>query len=181
MSIFAFFLGGRVFFSSKKSDEDVTILRNELKEVFSKIKEEFDDHLESINQNTIEVQSLFEYISRMNDKLDKLSSRIDGIEGISKGRHEKGGKEEILTIVLTREEEEVFALLLSNAKRNALATYDIISEKLGITPVFAANIVTGLLEKGIPVEKRLLNGSVLVELSRGFSEKSIKYNIVTID
>ena len=171
-------LGGQVLFVKNNKSHEVTELRDELKVVFSKIKEEFDDHLESINQNTIELQSLFEYLSRLNDKLDKLSAKID-----STTVHDRrqSAKKELLTIVLTREEEEVLAILLSNSKRNALTTYDIIAEKLNITPVYTANIVTSLLEKGIPVEKRLLNGNVLVEIDRMFHERDLQYNIVTID
>ena len=167
-----------MLFGKNNKSHEVTELREELKVVFSKIKEEFDDHLESINQNTIEQQSLFEYLSRLNDKIDKLSAKIDSIP-IQDRR--KPAKKELLTVVLTREEEEVLAILLSNSKRNALTTYDILADKLDITPVYAANIVTSLLEKGIPVGKRLLNGNVLVELDRIFHERQMQYNIVTID
>jgi biotin operon repressor len=170
-----------VFFDKKKVHTEVNGLRDELKVVFSKIKEEFDDHLESINQNTAELQSLFEYMSRLNDKMDKLSSRLDGMENISVLNSIKEKKDEILTVALTREEEEIFAILLSNSKRNALASYEIIAQKLDITTIFVANLITSLLEKGVPIEKRLLNGTVLVELSRNFNEKHMKYNLVTID
>jgi septal ring factor EnvC (AmiA/AmiB activator) len=165
-------------FGKKKDNREVSELRDELKVVFSKIKEEFDDHLESINQNTIELQSIFEYLSRLNDKMDKLSSRIDSME--SSERKEKKSKE-VMTVVLTREEEEVLAMLISNSSKKKLVTYDLIAKNIDITPVYAANIITGLLEKGIPIEKRHLNGTVLLEIDRSFHDRQLQYNIITMD
>ena len=44
---------------------------------FVKIKQEFLEHLDSINQNTNEIQANYEYLKEFETKLEKLRERID--------------------------------------------------------------------------------------------------------
>ena len=164
---------------AKRGEDKVESLRDELKVAFSKIKEELDDHLDSINQNDTELRSLYEYMARLNDKVDKISQRMESMEYYRGGNMTE--KKEITTIILSREEEELLALLMSNTHKKSLTTYEIIADKMDISTVYSSNLVSSLLEKGIPVVKRFLNGNVLLELDKEFMQTQVQYNIVTLD
>lgn len=172
---------GIELFRKNNNDDKVVKLRKELKLVFSKIKEELDDHLESINQNTLEVQSNFEYISRLSNKVDKLTQKIENIELMLKENIKTQKKEELHTLLITREEEEILALLLDSTSKNTLLDYTQIADKLQISSLYAASLVGSLMEKGVPIEKKYSNGVALLELNNEFFEKKLKYNILTMN
>ena len=50
---------------------------------FSKIKEELDVHLDSINENTNEINANFEHILKVEQKVDKLSEKFEEIHKFS--------------------------------------------------------------------------------------------------
>lgn len=158
----------------RRAEEQVSNLREELRVVFSKIKEEFEDHLESINQNTIEIQSSFEYLSRLSNRVDKLEQRMSRFEMDRPEEHR------IETVLLTRDEEEVFAILVENTRRRQLLTYEDLAYKARVSKTFSAHLVASLVDKGIPVGKRFSNGSVLLEIDPGFAQRPA-FDIATID
>ena len=169
-----------IVFGRNSSDDKSLKLRKELKLVFSKIKEELDDHLESINQNTLEIQSNFEYVSRLSSRIDKLSQKIESIEMMLK-QNIALPKEEVSTVLITREEEEVLALLLDSSAKNSLVDYQQIANKLNISNLYSASLVSSLISKGIRIEKKHNAGMVLLELDRDFFENNMKYSILTLD
>ena len=46
-----------------------------LKGVFSDVKEELEDHLTAINENTNEISANYEYLCEIDSKMDKLNER----------------------------------------------------------------------------------------------------------
>ena len=44
------------------------------------IKKELGEHLQAINENTNEIQSNYEYFNRIENKINKLTERIDQIQ-----------------------------------------------------------------------------------------------------
>lgn len=160
----------------RKEDENSSHLREELRVVFSKIKEEFEDHLESINQNTIEIQSSFEYLSRLANRVEKIEQRIARID-LDTSRERR----EVETVLLTRDEEEVFAILADSTRKRQLVTYERLAQMADVSKTFGAHLVASLIEKGIPVIKKFSNGSVFLELEQKFVEHEIKVNVVTLD
>lgn len=171
-----------------KKNSEVKNLREELKIVFSKIKEELEDHLESINQNTLEIHSNYEYISLLNNKIDKLAEKIAKIElklkeiGLNNYKEEYIEKKKVENIFLTREEEELLALLLDYKRKKSLLSYKTISEKLNVSKNYAIELVNSLLEKKIPIEKKYFDEKIFLELNNNFlKNNNVEYNFITID
>jgi septal ring factor EnvC (AmiA/AmiB activator) len=46
---------------------------------FAKIKYELDEHLDSINQTTTEVTQSYEYLQKLESRIDKLEEKLDAI------------------------------------------------------------------------------------------------------
>ena len=68
----------------KKQKNDVSRRENtkkedKLKATFTKIKEEFEDHLDSINENTNEIHSNYEYLCELDSKIEKLNEKLEEI------------------------------------------------------------------------------------------------------
>ena len=83
-----------------------------LKASFSKIKEELDMHLDSINANTEELNANFEHIAKVDQKIDKLNERIDELHlilsSIAGGNTNNYDKSMFENIKLSSREQEVF-------------------------------------------------------------------------
>src|SRR3989338_7916004 len=82
--------------------------QTKLTDGFEQIQQQLDEHLSTINENTSEVQALFDYLKEIDTKLDKLSHRMEKLElstMISSASVEKR------SISLTQMERQVFVAL----------------------------------------------------------------------
>ncbi len=55
----------------------ISKIEKNLKSSFSRIKSEFDEHREAINQNTNEIQHNYEFLCKLDSKIERLNERID--------------------------------------------------------------------------------------------------------
>ena len=56
------------------------VLGKALKSEFTRIRHEFEEHLQSINENTNEIAANYEYTCGLEAKLDRLSERVDQLQ-----------------------------------------------------------------------------------------------------
>ena len=160
----------RNIFSSKNS------VASQLKSAFNAIKLEFEDHLQSINENTNEIQSNYEYLCEIDAKIEKLSERMDEIQFMLQGR----GEEKIHSVLpLTRREQEVFLTLYQNEK-HPLTVFDI-ATRIALTESMVESYIESISAKGVPVVKELKEDGVWLSLDPGFRIAHAKNNIVKIN
>ncbi len=161
-----------------KKKED-TIQKN-LKDSFSKIKEEFEDHKEAINQNTNEIQSNYEYLCKLDSKFDKLSEKIDHIcmvlNSVSKDKIET--KKTYNIPPLTLREQEVFIVLYSSEKE---ISYKEIARRTALTENLVMNYITSLISKGVPIIKKYTNNNAFLSLEIDFKQQQTKENVLKIN
>ena len=163
------------FLSNKKSDiyKKFFNMRAAIKGAFGTIKEELDDHREAINENSNEISANYEYLVKIENKVDKLCERLDNMhlwmEELS------GRKISEPTIELTKTEQKIF-LMLYTASDSVSCNY--LAESLGIRAELVSNAIDNLSEKGIPVIHGRGN---LMKLDKGFREIHAKRNLVKID
>ncbi len=143
------------------------------------LKEELSEHLDSINDNTNEIQANYEYLCRLDAKIDKLNEKLEelmiafkqsGIEPVSEAAE---GCE------LSEEEKAVFLALYTSAE-NRVLTYAEISQALKEEEHLVAGYITNLIEKGVPIIKRYVNSKVYLMLDKGFRELQAKKNVLRI-
>lgn len=158
---------------------DISQIKKELDVLFTGIREEFDDHLESINNNTSEIEANYEYLCRLDMKMDKLNERLEMLEnsisrltGVTVGQPEQNK-----TYDLSEEEKDVFLVLYTMDKPVA---YVDIAKRLRISEFLVRGYITNLVEKSIPIRKRYLNNNVYLELDARFREQQAKKNILNI-
>ena len=147
----------------------------------SDIHQEFEDHLEAINENTQEIQHNYEYVCEVDTKLNKINERIDDIYAIlsnltGKNLNKKSEYEDIDP--LTTMEKNVFLNLYSEDQP---ITYANLANKMNMPLSLTRQYVTHLLEKGIPVIKKYLKTRPYISLDAKFKNLQAKKNILKIE
>ena len=155
-----------------------------LKATFNKIKGEFEDHLDSINENTNEIHSNYEYLCELDSKIDKLNEKLDEVMMFMQHLSKKGPKlkkQKFIIKSLTRKEQEIFFALYTLEQNKEPVTYIGIARFLCITPYLTQNYITNLIEKGVPIQKRYIDNEVSLTLNPQFRELQTKNNIAEIN
>jgi len=174
-------------FNGKKSNssKELLIINKKLKKAFNTIKEEFDEHLGSINENTNEIQANYEYLFNIDSKIDKLNEKIEDLQLfinrlVAKDDKEHNEEQVYNHIFLTTKEKEVFLALYTMAEEKGPITYKAISRRIGLTEFMVREYVLNLIEKGIPIIKKYVNQEVYLDIDRKFRHMQAKENLVEI-
>ncbi len=162
--------------------DKLKILKVTLNRSFEQVKDQFEDHLEAINENTNEIHSNFEYLCEMDRKIDKLAEKIDELNHLMREqRGEKAEKKEFEFKPLTKKEKEVFYALYVLTEGRRFSSYKEIARRSCFSEELVAAYITSLIEKGIPVAKKYANRKAYVCLDPGFREIQAKENIVGVN
>ena len=156
-------------------------LNSKLKSIFSSIHIEFEDHLDTINENTNEIQTNFEYLCKLDNKITKLNERIDEIHLIlGKLTGKKTFKKSRLDDIdpLTTTEKNIF---LNIYTEQAPITYAGLAKKMKMPIPLIREYITNLLEKGIPIQKIYKNTRPHIFLDSKFKNLQAKQNILKIE
>ncbi|MBI3033237.1 hypothetical protein HYY69_07210 [Candidatus Woesearchaeota archaeon] len=153
-------------------------LKEQIRKAFTKIKLELNDHRESINENTNELQTNYEYLCRLDAKIEKLTERVDELVlfiGQVSGKQQK----KYHVDKLTRNEQEVFMALYTYEK-NGIANFEV-ARKVGLSVDLVSLYISNLIVKGIPILKRMVNDTVHYFLDPEFKIYQAKENILGIN
>jgi DNA-directed RNA polymerase specialized sigma subunit len=143
---------------------------------FSKVKEELSEHLEAINQNTGEFESVHQRINTLEVMFEKLVERVDELTMNSKP---ETFSVEDFNVSLSLREQEMFVILYTATKElsaNEIAKY------LGLTDELVHTHIYKLIAKGIPVLKQFVNDAVLkYSLDKVFKDLQARKNLIQIN
>ena len=150
------------------------VLKESIKAAFKQIKSEFNEHLDSINQNTTEIQGLYDYIGEVEQKIDKLNERLDELQmSVNPDM-----SFEQFSVELTHREQEVFMLLY--AEQNKITAQDM-ARKLGFTDEMVHRYIYNLITKGIPIIKHYEKEQMYLLLDHRFKDLQARKNILKIN
>ncbi len=154
-------------------------LNRNLREAFSKIKEEFGDHLEAINENTNEINANYEYLLEIDMKIEKLNENIEELYMmLSENKKKKYTKDSFKQIYLTLREQEIFTLLY--ARNGDLIELKELSRTLGLTDEMIDKSIAGMIIKGIPIIKRYVEDKVYLVLDEEFRNLQAREKVIQI-
>ena len=137
---------------------------------FSEIKAQFEEHLLSINENTSEIQVLFDYLQDMETKMEKLQQRLDQIQ-----MQAPASKAKIMP--LTSLEKKVFLVLYTE---DTPISFEEIAERSGLKITLARECVSAIIGKGIPMQRSYVNNQLFIKIDHEFKEVQAKENIVNL-
>lgn len=160
------------FTEIKKIEETFTVS-------LGSIKEELDQHLDSINQNSTEIQSNYDFLDEINAKVNKLESRLDELTSLLKASLQKPILEVARSQMdLKTEEKNIFmALYMSDEP----LTYEEISNRSNLPVYLVEDLITSMKIKQIPIVKKSFAGKVLVILDEDFRVMQTKHNILGVN
>ena len=156
------------------SREELGNMQKSIKASFEAVKSELDNHLDSINQNTTELSSVFEYLSEIDEKIEKLSQRLDELQLFINPEMDP----DKLKVKLTLREQEVFMVLYAVQKQVTLKD---IARRLGLTEEMANNYIFNLISKGIPILKQFKEGKMFLYLDLKFKDLQARKNVLDIN
>lgn len=149
-----------------------------IQSVLDNVQEELDDHLQSINENTTELQSNYGCILELERKMNAIMERLDALEWVVRGKQHK--KHEPLRNI-SGKEIVVFRAIYQLGMIHPFVTYREIARKAGLTDGIVASLVTSLIEKGVPILKRYEGSLVFLKLEEAFRDEQAKRNLVGLD
>ena len=177
-----FFKERKRYFFRKPKDLD-----KGLKADFSKIKKEvedqFEDHLQSINENTNEIQSNYEFMCELDAKIDKFAERIDKIQLFlqSNSNFIAEGEKTFDIRPLTKTEQEIFMVIYALEDEKGIVSYRDIALKTGLAESLVSNYIASIIEKGVPILKKYVNSRPFLKLDSEFKTLQAKENLLMID
>ncbi|MCX6710347.1 MAG: hypothetical protein NTV63_05360 [Candidatus Woesearchaeota archaeon] len=151
-------------------------MNKKIAESFKKVKDEFEEQLDTINEDTNEIQSNYAYLCRLDEKIDKLNEKIEQMQMLIVTANKVSSNVNIEP--LTAREQEVFLILYTT---DHLLMYSDIAKKLGLTENLVANYVTNLIEKRIPIFKKYQGKETFLLLEPDFRNLQAKENVLGIN
>lgn len=159
------------FLGSTKDNESAMLVEN-IKKAFKAVKSELDDHLESINHNTDDIQEVHTIFAELDAKIDKLSERIEELECIISPKRSKK-----LDVKLTPREQEVFMALYVGKGLTLVSMAKQLSFTTDMINMYLFNLIT----KGIPIHKELVDDVLVFRLDPEFKELQARRNVLEIN
>lgn len=153
---------------------NISEIQEGIKKSFLKVKEEFDVHLDSINQNTGEIQNLYDYMQEIDGKIEKLNERIDELHLYLAPEKQEAQ----FSVELSHREQEVFIILY--AAESGVTAIDI-ARKLGFTDEMVQRYVYNMIMKGIPILKQFEGEKMFLHLDLKFKDLQAKKNVLKLD
>lgn len=182
--------GFSAFISSLFSRKDKKIDFNVISNAFQDMRMEFDDHRETINHNTNEIQANYEYLSKLDLKMQKMDEKMDEFMLMMQqarsnpvysniGANAENFGDDFENINLTSREKEVFLTIYTSDDN---ITYKEIAKRTGLTTNLVSCYVQNLVSKGVPLGKNYSRGAeVALEMDPLFKEMQARRNIVGIN
>ena len=150
---------------------------------FDSIREELEEHCESINDNTNEIQTNYEYIGKLDRKLDQLAERMDKMQVFLQQHHGFAAEKlpRFNVMPLSKKEKEVFLLLYAMEETRKEVAVAELAKRLSMSENLVQNFVMNLVEKGVPILKKYVQGKSYLFLNKDFKELQAKENILDIE
>ncbi|GAF77674.1 unnamed protein product, partial [marine sediment metagenome] len=141
-----FFKQRKRSFQKKEKNKDILPQK-----ALKTIKKEFEEHLQAINENTNEIQSNYEYLSKIENKINKLTERLDQIQLFlqSNSNFIIDRIENFEIKPLTRNEQYVFLVLYALEDEKGIVSYLDIAKKTGFPESLVRDYMTSIIEKGV--------------------------------
>jgi len=126
------------------------------------IREELDEHLDALNQNTNEIATLHEYVSELDLRLEKVTERLDALQALMLAQTPT-----VKSVRLTSKEESIVQILVNSTEPLASVA---IAKLVGFTPDMAAQTLYALKQKGVPVQSQTLGEQTFYAIDAAFRE-----------
>lgn len=137
---------------------------------FPELKQQIEEHLSAINENTTEIQALFDYLHEIDQKLDLLTQRMDQLQLSQLPLSPK-------TLALTQMEKTVFLALYTE---ESPLCFQELAVKTGLPAALVPDCISALVNKGVPFIRTFYGDKLFFKLDPRFKELQAKENILNL-
>lgn len=137
---------------------------------FPEVRQQFEEHLCAINENTSEIQALFDYLHEMDQKLDLLTQRVDQLQMSQIPSLPK-------TLALTLMEKTLFRALYTE---ESPLCFREMAVKSGLPASLIPDCLSSMVNKGVPFIRTFYGDKLFFKLDPAFKELQAKENLVNL-
>ncbi len=149
-------------------------MTEEIKNNFKQVRLALEEHLLAINENTSEIQALFDYMGDMDNKIEKMSQRLDQIQLLnSEGKIENKPK----VIPLNHTEKKMFRILYTE---ELPISYQELAVRANLPLSIMPELVSSLINKNIPINRTFINNQLFIKINTSFKERQAKENLINL-
>lgn len=153
---------------------ELSQVKEDINSDVQQLKEECEDHLWAINENTEELAQVQNSVGMIEEKMEKLNSRIDKVHMM----FNQLLWQTKITIDLEQNEQILFQLLCSY---NEFVTSAFITEKTQLAETAVREILTSLIDKGVPVLMKTADEQTFLKLDSEFRKLQRKHKIIKVN
>lgn len=135
---------------------------------FPEVRQQFEEHLSAINENTSEIQALFDYLHEIDQKLDVLTQRVDQLQMSQIPPSPK-------TLALTLMEKTLFLALYTE---ESPLCFQEMAVKSGLPASLIPDCLSSMVNKGVPFIRTFYGDKLFFKLDEAFKELQAKENLI---
>tara|TARA_Y100000310_G_C20618764_1_gene782100 strand:+ start:498 stop:974 length:477 start_codon:yes stop_codon:yes gene_type:complete len=141
---------------------------------FKQIRLALEEHLLAINENTSEIQALFDYMGDMDNKIEKLAQRLDQIQLLdNENKFENLPK----IIPLNHTERKIFRILYTE---ELPISYQELTVRAKLPLSIIPEYLSSLINKNIPITRTFINNQLFIKINPSFKERQAKENLINL-
>ncbi|GEM_PF-4162849 len=145
-----------------------------VKQVLDTMRDELDDHRQTINENTTEIETVFEFLSALEAKFDNVQQLVERL-ALSLQEPQQ------LIGALNRREKAVCQSLFLLGKTKPWVSCEELAKHCQISREVLAATLAGLVTKHVPVMKKYDHTRAYAQLAPSFREQQAKHNVIKAD
>lgn len=138
------------------------------------MREEIDEHLQAINENTNELEIQNSFICEIDNRLTKLEEKMDELHFLLKQLVTRTN----LSVELSKDEQRVFLIIYTHSK---FMTSTEIGSRALLDKELTDESITAMMDKGIPIDREIFDGNVYFRMNKEFKLRQAKEHIIKID
>lgn len=154
---------------------EVTKVRKTMQSTILDMRDELDQHLDSINQNTMEIQGNYDYLEELDKRMDKIESKLDQLSQLLSQHHIQ--QEPIESISLTSEEKELFFTLYTSQEP---LSFEELAHRTKVESFMIEDFLSSMQIKKVPLEIKHFAGKTFVLLSENFKNRQAKERLIAV-
>lgn len=154
---------------------DVHSSVKQCEQVANVLRDELDDYRQAINENTAEIETVYEFLGELDVRMNRLQAVVEEIALVVKG------KSQARIEPLSRRERIVCQGIYVLGETKPWVCYDDLAKQCGLAKDCLAAVIACLVSKNVPVMKKYDAGKAYVQLSSEFRERQATKNVIRAD
>ena len=132
-----------------------------VKKSFSEVREEMEDHLAAINENTDELKQHSVFMNNLDSKMDSINEKIESLHLMLM---------QAMGSSLNENEKKILCVL---SRSTGFMSFKDISFSAGVSELFAKAHLFSMICKGVPLKEKIIDNQSYFTLERKSEKKAI--------